>query len=250
MTIKEYIASGMVEAYAMGLCSAAEEREFEQKRLQYPELDAVVKAFELGLEEKLRQDAIKPSPELDEKILQKLNDLASKPAAPVIQMKQRKSYAWKWIAAASLLLFISSAVFNWIQFKNNSRPFVVNVSEKGQTLPAQDYAIMLNPSITPVAMYGQGFHSICRCTLFWDKKTGKAYLMIHHLPLSSESKDFQLWAMVNGKPVSAGLIKDDIRGRFIELSNIPPGAAEFLVTLEKAGGAAEPGSDLYLKGVI
>lgn len=250
MTINEYITSGIVEAYVMGLCSPAEEHEFEQMRLQYPELDSAVKAFELDLEQKLGQDIIKPSPEVDHKILSRLSDLAAKPATPVVEMERKRSSGWKWIAAAGFFLFISSAIFNWIQFKNNSRPFVVNVSEKGQTLPAQDYAIMLNPAITPVAMYGQGFHSICRCTLFWDKKTGKAYLMIHHLPQSSESKDFQLWAMVNGTPVNAGIVKDDIRGRFIELSNIPPGAAEFLVTLEKAGGAAEPGSDLYLKGVI
>ncbi|MFZ1529541.1 MAG: anti-sigma factor [Ferruginibacter sp.] len=250
MTINEYIASGIVEAYVMGLCSAEEEREFEQMRLQYPELDAAVNTFEYKLEERLKEESLSPSASVNERILSGLGQLAGKIEAPTVRMAQKKTFNWKWLAAASFLLFVASAIFNWVQFKNNSRPFVVNVSENGQTLPAQDYAIMLNPSITPVAMYGQGFHSICRCTLFWDKKTGKAYLMIHHLPQSSDSKDFQLWAMVDGKPVSAGIVKDDIRGRFIELNNIPPGTAEFMVTLEKAGGAAEPGSDLYLKGEI
>ncbi len=248
MNIKEYIASGIVEMYAMGLCSAEENREFEALLLQYPELGAALKEFELQLEEKMMQDAIMPPSATGTRILNDFNRMAVKQDAKLVQLKTPSPFKWKWVAAASVVLALAAG--NIYQFINNSRPFVVTVSEKGQTLPARDYAIMQNPSITPVAMYGQGFHSICRCTLFWDKSSGKAYLMIHHLPESSDKKDYQLWTMVNGKPVSAGIVKDDIRGRFIELSNIPPGADAFLVTLEKAGGAAEPGTDLYLKGEI
>ena len=84
-------------------------------------------------------------------------------------------------------------------------------------------------------------HSICRCTMFWDKKTGKIYIMIHHLvPQSCTQKDYQLWAMVNDKPVNVGIIKDEIRDRFIELPNVPAGATAFSVTLENAGGSATP----------
>jgi anti-sigma-K factor RskA len=87
--------------------------------------------------------------------------------------------------------------------------------------------------------------------MFWDKKTGKMYIMIHHLPQSSSSKDYQLWAMVDGKPVSVGIVQDEIRGRFIEMSNVPPGATSFTVTLENAGGNTTPTeSQTYLKGVI
>lgn len=74
------------------------------------------------------------------------------------------------------------------------------------SLPLQDYEVMNNPSITPVAMYGVGYHAICRCTMFWDKKTGKIYLMIHHLQ-NPPQKDYQLWATVNGKPVSIGIVQ-------------------------------------------
>ena len=110
---------------------------------------------------------------------------------------------------------------------------------------------MKDPSITPVAMYGVGIHSICRCTMFWDKKTGKMYVMIHHLVESSAAKDYQLWAMVDGKPVSVGIINDEIRGRFIELQNVPFSANEFIVTLEQAGGSTTPTeSQTYLAGKI
>jgi anti-sigma-K factor RskA len=100
-------------------------------------------------------------------------------------------------------------------------------------------------------MYGVGYHAICRCTMFWDKQTGKMYIMIHHLPKSSEQKDYQLWAMVDGKQVSVGIVQDEIRGRFIEMNNVPAGAVSFMVTLEKAGGTAEPTiAETYLEGKI
>ncbi|MGH2553945.1 MAG: anti-sigma factor, partial [Chitinophagaceae bacterium] len=77
------------------------------------------------------------------------------------------------------------------------------------------------------------------------------YFMIHHLPQSSASKDYQLWAIVNGKPVSVGLVRDDIRGRFSEMTNVPVNASGFIVTLENAGGNMTPTeSELYLKGTI
>ena len=100
-------------------------------------------------------------------------------------------------------------------------------------------------------MYGVGYHAICRCTMFWDKQTGKMYMIIHHLPKSSAQKDYQLWAMVDGKPISIGIVQDEIRGRFIEMNNVPAGAVSFIVTLEKAGGTTAPTLDeTYLQGEI
>lgn len=87
--------------------------------------------------------------------------------------------------------------------------------------------------------------------MFWDKQTGKAYIMIHHLPKSSSSRDYQLWAEVDGKTVSVGIINDEIRGRFIEVSNVPGQSVAFKVTLENAGGAQTPTiAETYLEGKI
>jgi anti-sigma-K factor RskA len=87
--------------------------------------------------------------------------------------------------------------------------------------------------------------------MFWDKKTGKMYVIIHHLPQSSAQQDYQLWAMVNNQPVSVGILQDEIRGRFIEMSNVPADANAFIVTLEKTGGSNQPTlEETYLSGRI
>ena len=46
MNVKEYIASGMIESYVMGLLTEPERREFEAVCVQHPEVAAARMAFE------------------------------------------------------------------------------------------------------------------------------------------------------------------------------------------------------------
>ena len=55
MNIKEYISSGIIELYVLGICSPEEEKEFESLRHQYPELDAAVQEYEMQLENETRK---------------------------------------------------------------------------------------------------------------------------------------------------------------------------------------------------
>ena len=246
MDIQQYIASGIIETYVMGLCSPAEERELEQFRLQYPELNTAIIAYEEQMEKNMLQQSSLPGSEVDNRILSKLNDMSNS-TAKVISLPNKRQSWWKFVAAAAVILLMISAGLNYYLYQQTKKTIVANTP----SLPPGDYQIMTNPTITPIAMYGVVPHAICRCTMFWDKKTGKMYIMIHHLPKSSSAKDYQLWAMVDGKPVSVGIVQDEIRGRFIEMNNVPAGANSFIVTLENAGGNTTPTeSETYLKGVI
>ena len=253
MNIREYISSGIIELYVMGLCNETEINEVESLRRQYPELNKAIIDYEILLEENMQKNFTLPSVETDDIILKKLDQLQPtqfKASSPAIV---RKLNWLKPFAAAAVLLLIVSGYFIYIL--NNKatklRSELAEAKKAAPTLPLADYKIMLDPRITPVAMYGVGTHAICRCTMFWDKKTGKIFIMIHHLPMSSSSKDYQLWAMVNGEPVNVGIINDAIRGRFIEMENVPSATNAFTITLEKAGGNQTPTmAEEYLRGNI
>jgi Anti-sigma-K factor rskA len=246
MDIKQYISSGIIETYVMGLCTSAEEKELELLRSRYPELNKAIIACEEEMEQNMLRQTTLPPTTTDERILTTLAAM-KKPAA----LKQLSSTKRNWlttIAVAASLLLILSAGLNYYQYRQ-IKEAGTPVSET--SLPLSDYKVLLDPAITPIAMYGVGTHAICRCTMFWDKKTGKMYIMIHHLPKSSSAKDYQLWAMVNGEYINTGIVNDEIRGKFIEMNNVPPGATAFTVTLEKAGGNSVPTiEETYLKGVI
>lgn len=249
MDIQQYISSGVIETYLMGLCSPEEERELELLRKQYPELNRAITVCEEQLEKNMLQYNTDPGESTDSRILSKLDAMNTlKKPVPVIAAPKNHQNRFKLTAVAASVLLLLSAGLNYYQFRQaKNKPETV----QNNGLPQRDYIVLTDPAITPVAMYGVGTHVICRCTMFWDKKNSRMYIMIHHLPKSSASRDYQLWAYVDGKPVSAGIIQDDIRGRFIELGNVPPEAISFSVTLEKAGGSTFPNiSETYLEGRI
>ncbi len=254
MDIKEYIASGIVELYVLGICSAEEATELDALRLQHPELQAAITQFEIELEAKLLADAQMPPSETDAKILDQWSALqtVATPTNRVVNFNKKKSnHFWLYAGGVAASLAIAFLLYQNQQLSTQYNEAKATIAKaQTPTLPKSDYELILNPAITPVAMYGQGTHAICRCTLYWDKKTGKAYIFIHHLPKSSTSKHYQLWADVDGTLVNVGMVDDQIRGRFIEVPGVPKNAKGFTVTLERAGGAATPTiSEIYLKGI-
>jgi anti-sigma-K factor RskA len=259
MDINSYISSGIIELYVLGICGEEEKNELEDLRQHHPALNEAIKQYEKTLEESLMNNGTMPPASVDEKVLHSLQALQT----PVIELPvsdniKRKQLWTRPVAAAAILLLVISGVFNYTLYKKLRKQETALQSKNtdvvtlpAPTLPASDYSILTNPTITPVAMYGVGTHAICRCTMFWDKRTGKMYIMIHHLPQSSASRDYQLWAMVNDKPVSVGIVKDEIRGRFSEMPDVPAGATAFTITLEKAGGNTLPTeTEIYLSGSI
>ena len=258
MNNQDYISSGIIEQYVLGLCNEKEQSELNLLRKQDPLFDAAILQFEIELEEKMMRHSFLPGIATDDRILQTLQSFSPQieapivPTATVVPKKVAKFSFVKIAAAASFLLFAVSAIYNYTQYNENKTQAALLAASKQipASLPAANYEILKNPTITPIAMMGQGYHAICRCTMFWDKNTGKAYVMVHHLVPSGDNYDYQLWATVNGKQVSVGTINDAIRDRFIELSGMPENANEFIVTLEKKGGAATPDADVFLKGTI
>jgi anti-sigma-K factor RskA len=253
LNIENYISSGIIEQYVMGLCSAEEKNELELLRQKDTVLNKAIINFEIELENKIMRNSFLPGVNTDDKILQTLQSLGTPVVAIHQEDKKVKRFSWvKMVAAASILLFGISSFYNYTLYQKNKEQAAQLAAKNNlpESLPIANYNILKDPTITPVAMVGQGYHAICRCTMFWDKKTGKAYIMIHHLVPSGENYDYQLWANINGKQVSVGMINDTIRDRFVEVTGVPEDTKEFIVTMEKNGGATVPDADIVLKGTV
>ena len=87
MDIKEYISSGIIELYVMGLCSPEEEKELEQLRRHHPELQEAILLYETEMENKMLRDGTLPPVHVDEKILHAIDSLQ----APVIDISDGHS---------------------------------------------------------------------------------------------------------------------------------------------------------------
>lgn len=87
-------------------------------------------------------------------------------------------------------------------------------------------------------------------TVYWDTRTKDVYLAINRLPSPEANQQYQLWAIVDGKPVDAGVFEMKDGAGMTKMKNIPKAEA-FAITLEKKGGSPTPTMDkMYVMGKV
>jgi hypothetical protein len=258
LSIQEYITSGAIEACIMGMATDEEQSQYYIMRQNHSEIVDYANAFEEALEHQyLHQTTLTPNANTFDKI--KATIAANSQEIPVVKMQTAapKQSLWKQYGiAASIALLLGSTVFNFMllgKVKKLQTDFNDLASAKNTNAPITNnnakFAFLSNPNVTPIAMYGVGTHSICKCSIFWDKSNNNGFFVTHHLFPIGANNDYQLWALVKNKPVSLGIITLTTDGSPIPVSNIPEGATGFFLTLEKKGGATTPTKEeMYLLG--
>ncbi len=265
MDLQHYISSGVIESYVFGLLNQEERMEFEQLCATHPELRAARDAFELQLEKQALAQAVEPPAGLRERVLQSIEvsgpgfSDANPPLAPV------RSMGWLRAAAvACMVLLLGSSVLNvyfFSRYKLYSARYDQLVASQLQMASAnramqtrlQDYESALghikNPGMIVVKLPGVNSSPASLATVYWDSQSKDVYLMVNQLPRPAASdRQYQLWALVDGKPVDAGVF--DIGDGLLKMKNIPRAQA-FAITLEKRGGSPSPHLDaLYVLGKV
>jgi anti-sigma-K factor RskA len=72
---------------------------------------------------------------------------------------------------------------------------------------------------------------------------------VNNLPKPAAGKQYQLWAIVNGQPVDAGMLNWNDATIVASMKNIPQAQA-FAITLEDEGGHPLPQGVMYVLGSI
>lgn len=250
MNIQEYISSGIIESYVLGLASGEERREFEEICALHPEVLEARIAFEKSLEKQAFDNAIAPAPGLKAKIQAALdlggqNDVAEIKQAPV------RTLNWlRYAAAASVILLAGSIYLNITLSGRNKalrREYDNSVTALNQL--KDDLSILQqNASIKMAALNGMPASPASFSTVYWDTASHDVYLLINNLPKPATDKQYQLWAFLDGKPVDMGLI--EITEKPLQLYKLKKAQAAqgFAITLEKKGrpDVSKPGGDIYV----
>ncbi len=265
MDIKEYIESGIIESYVLGLASPEEAAELESLGKQHPEIKQAVDEFALLIQQQAMQDSIMPPAEIKQQLMDALSDEFEAPKVLIMQpggnkeetgdtkVKQLPSFSfWRTIAAASIILFIISAAMNvyyYNNYKSASDKYEALLIEKN-SLQAnnntyqtkfsnleQSINILQDSAMRVVKMPGVPGKQDNLATVYWDTKTKDVYVLANNLQQTPAGMQYQLWAIVDGNPVDAGLIGDC--DGVCKMKNIPK-AQKFAITLEKKGGSPTP----------
>jgi anti-sigma-K factor RskA len=263
MNVREYIESGIIELYVMNALSATERAEVATLAQQYPEIQAEIEDVEAMMQVYSQAHAITPKPELKEQILNKIKQeqtqtpeqpTTTKPQAPrpPLSILSILPYALATILGIATFYFYQQYQSvktekakceqeqNLLLLKNKNQ--VADLEQKLNILKSGDTKII---PLLGLPTVNKDF----KATVYWNAKEKATYLTIQNLPEPNSDKQYQLWAIVDKKPVDAGVF--NYSRSEIQAMKAFDHAEAFAITLEPQGGSVAPTLEkMYVLGTL
>jgi anti-sigma-K factor RskA len=233
---EDIISSGLLEMYALGHTNA-EENEYVLTLLnQHPDLKAELTEIEIALESYAMSNAVNPHAKLKTNLFNTLNitdKAVSKNAPKVVKF----NYA-KLAAAAAILLLLASVALNVLFYNKIKNTNNILATTQQQISEINDEMKIVQSKFSlPLKMNGSELAPDADAKIFWLTNTGEIFIDPRNLPPTPKGKQYQLWAIVDGKAIDGGLIKSE-DGKTFKLQQMKTfGKAQaFAITLEVEGG--------------
>ena len=271
MTAKDYIESGLIEVYALGIATPEELASAEAAIAQFAEVKDYYLSFAASIEDQAMNNALEPSADFFAKLEQELQPTQAlkakvvdiNTATPSSAGGSKNSYIG-WAVAASILATFSFGMNAYLYTKlsttenalaealNNTGVLSENLQKAKFEQNKLNEKLMLatDPMTTRVMLSGMNSAKGAMVLAVVDPSKNMATIHMHGMPELPKDKDLQLWAIVDGKPVDLGIIKSD--SDFVEhpiIANLN-GAVALAVTVEDKGGHPTPKGEMVLMGKI
>lgn len=253
MDIKSYISSGIIEAYALGTTSPEESSILECVMSNNAEVKAAVLQAQTTFEKMATISAVEPPAFVKEEIVKKINFNEEKiEETPIISLPKRSQSSDRnfsmWMKAASVAAFLGIGYLT-IQLSSTQK----ELQQTAQT--NTDLALKVNSleemnslmkNSRRIELKGVEKHPDLLADVYWHTSK-KVFLEIKNLPSAPAGHQYQLWAIVEGKPVDMGMYT----GKEVQEMKSVDKAEAFAITLEKEGGNTTPTmEELYVMGSI
>jgi anti-sigma-K factor RskA len=245
MNLEAYIASGILEAYVLGELSVREREQVELQLENHPALRDEVQRIEKTFEQLALKTAVTPPSAVKTKLLSSVNLKLTPPSA-------KANNVWQWLAAASIVIACGFALLAYTYYSqwNSASQQLADLELQNQQIAQSmntvnlelskiqaDVAVLDNPQFARVTLAGTDQAPDAYATVYWNKSTAEVYLRIQNLKALTEENQFQLWALIDGKPVDMGVFDHD-KGLIKMKTTLTADA--FAVTIEKRGGSLVP----------
>jgi anti-sigma-K factor RskA len=270
---KEYIESGTLEAYILGVLPQEERAQVEADIARNPELADELRSIEATMQQFAVSQAMEPPAALQDKIWNAIQASAPNAVKPEIETKttsktipfppqRRRPVQWQY--AAALATLFGSIVLNIVLYNQGKQvredKYVLTAQMEllmdqqkqladllGQYQQAK--AMMADTGMQTIVMHTMQPGHPMAATLYWSKSKGDAYVAMNALPQPPKGMQYQLWVIQKGKPVSMGVLPNDMANT-PAMQKVPMqvmNGEAFAISLEKEGGNPTP-TTVYVLG--
>ncbi len=258
--IKQYIESGILELYAMGELSPAERLEVEEMAALHPSIKHELVEIEKSIEGYATAYAITPSDDMRSKVIDSIQfNKDGSQEAKIIQLQPKKNtgfYKYAFAASVAVLFLSWAALFviytklqdsqlQIVSLQGSNQQFTnrVNYYNKQLETSKTEIGVLRSPDFKFIKLSGTKNAPQASITVAFNKKQKEVMIDMASLKMPENDKQhqYQLWALVDGKPVDLGVFdaSTDTTVGMVRMKNLPAGQA-FAVTLEPRGGSVSP----------
>jgi len=269
MNTTEYIESGILEAYALGMLSHQESLEVEAHRREHSGIHTELLGIEEAIEVYATRYAKIPPVGMEASIMEAIRAINPTPKTDVSSPTpgpSANSFNWKLPLGVLLFGLLGSLAFAFTNFQNKNKladrveqqntEMATQKSEcddvKAENTSLEQQLLFLRSTDNQtIRMNGTDKAPEAFATIYWNQKNNESYLDVNSLPIPPAGKQYQLWAIVDGKPVDMkvfDVVADNNQLQKVEFIEKPQA---FAVTLEDAGGSPEPTmEEMYVIGEV
>lgn len=260
--VQAYIESGILELYVLGNVTPEEKLQVEEMMAAHQQVRAEVDEIERALEVYAGKNAVEPAADKRIHILNSLvtnqaddNNFSSKAKEDdniIVLSRVNSFYKYAFAASVVLLLGVSITLYNVYNKLEQSNDQLIALSQQNQqfaktvSLKDQQISVFRDPAFKLLRLQGTGKTPDAGLTIAWNPKSKKVMIdMVDmKLPSTDEAHQYQLWAIVNGKPVDLGVFDKPVidTADMVEMKSVALAQA-FAVTREPKGGSRNPTMD-------
>ncbi|WP_406825287.1 anti-sigma factor domain-containing protein [Pedobacter sp. KACC 23697] len=274
--LKAYIESGVLELYVLGDLSPEETLRVEEIASQYLEVKDEIAAIEQAMEQYAMQNAVQPSADIETRLLEKLGltdveerinvqpEATYTAEAKIMRLDgsdgKVRALRYALVACIALLVVSTAALFITYNKLNAAHDQIASLNLDKQKFAGvvsklefenqglgNMAAMADSKEWATIRMAGQAFSPASKMKVYWNKKDKSVLInyVAMDLPKTDAEHEYQLWALVNGKPVSLGVFgkADSTHNEALVKMQTIQEAQAFAVTLEPMGGSVNPTMD-------
>ena len=221
MKIEDYIASGILEQYCLGLTSEEESREVERMAAKHPQVRELLHELCDGIEAYAMAHSIPPPQRLKEKVMKDIDDITvpAGEAGPPVNRSGRSISMWFTAAASIAVLLLAGMAYEFYQNQEGARKDLAALSQQVRKLQddykllnnshqelQREYVLLKDIGTHHVQMVGSHHAPKAQCVVYWNPEHRDGYLNIVNLPSPPHGHQYQIWADVEGRHYNMGMV--------------------------------------------
>ena len=262
--IKSYIESGILELYALGDVTPGEKLQVEEMASKHPVIKAELQEIEHSMELFAAENAVEPSAQLRDRVLNSLltnfsddNNFPTKHPKPVVKdnviampaPKANSFYKYAFAACFALLVVSVATLFTVYNKLEDANTQLVALNSSNQkfskTVNFMDRQLNIYRDTSFKVIKLKGTANLPKGLALVAFSPAKKKVVIDladlNMPVNDKDHQYQLWALVGGKPVSLGVFdKDNTDSTMMKEMGSVNVAQAFAVTREPRGGSINP----------